>query len=116
MAVNVYAGLQDPIKLVLTTGKEKTPISALALSRVVLDLLDRENEIVLHTIDSLVDVNVFFTNRTEQTIKGVSVFLLEMELHGLGLTVQEDLIARLTVYDSNNPGGLPWKQFALNSR
>lgn len=118
MAVNVYAGLLDPIKFALTTGRNKTPIDAAPLTRVKLQLLDRETLAVLNTIDSSVDPDIFFTARTQVTVKGVLVFLLEMELHfaSLNLPVQENLIARLTLYDGANPLGIPWKQFALNSR
>jgi hypothetical protein len=118
MAVNVNVGIPDPIQFALTTGKNKTPISAAPLTREKLELLDRKTLAVLNTVDSSVDANVFFTLRTQQTVKGVLVYLLEMELHdaALSLVVQEDLIARLTLYDGSNPLGLPWKQFALNSR
>lgn len=118
MAVNVVQGISDPIKLALTTGKNKTPIDAAPLTRMRLQLLDRKTLAVLNTIDSSVDANVFFNLRTQQTVKGVLVFLLEMELHavGLGLVEQEDLIARLTLYDGSFPAGIPWKQFSLNSR
>lgn len=116
MAVNVYAGLQDPIKFALTTGKNKAPIDASPLTKVILELLDRSTLQVLHTLDSSVDADVFFWDRTEETVKGVAVYLLELELHASSLTVQEDLIARLTIFDGLNPLGLPWKQFALNSR
>lgn len=116
MAVNVYATVLDPIKFALTTGKNKTPISAAPLSRVKLELLDRATDLVVDTVDSSIDSDVFFWDRTEETVKGVSVFLLEMELHNSSLTIKEDMIARLTIYDGANPLGLPWKQFALNSR
>jgi len=118
MGVNVVQGITDPIKLVLTTGKDKTPIDAAPLTRMKLELLDRETLAVLNTVDSSVDANVFFNLRTQQTVKGVLVFLLEMELDGVGLALvkQENLMARLTLYDGLNPNGLPWKQFALNSR
>jgi len=118
MAVNVVQGIPDPIKFALSTGKNKTPIDAAPLTREKLELLNRKTLAVLNTIDSTVDPNVFFTTRTQATVKGILVFLLELELHdaGLALVKQEDLIARLTLYDGGNPLGLPWKQFALNSR
>lgn len=118
MAVNVTQGITDPIKLALTTGKNKTPIDAAPLTRMRLDLLDRKTLAVLNALDSTVDANVFFNLRTQVTVKGVLVFLLELELHAVALALvkQEDLIARLTLYDGANPAGLPWKQFALNSR
>ena len=116
MAVNVYAGQVQPIQFALTTGKNKTPIDAFALTRVKLQVLDRVTFAVLDTVDSSVDPNVFFWTRTQQTVKGVLVFLLEMELQDSSLTVQEDLVARLTLYDPANPAGISWKQFALNSR
>lgn len=116
MAVNVYAGIPDPIKLCLTIGRRKVPISAQPLTRVRLQLLDRDTYTLLHTLDSSVDADVFYWTRTERTVKGVDVYLLELELHDSSLTVQEDLLARLTLYDAVNPLGLPWKQFSLNSR
>lgn len=118
MGVNVVQGITDPIKLVLTTGKDKTPIDAAPLTRMRLDLLDRKTLAVLNALDSSVDSDVFFNLRTQQTVKGVLVFLLELELDAVALNLvkQENLIARLTLYDGANPNGLPWKQFALNSR
>jgi len=117
MAINVNAGILQPIQLALTTGKSKTPIDAAALTRVVLVLLNRKTLTVLHTIDSSVTSNVFFWTRTSQVVKGVpNIFLLELELHNQSLTIQEDMIARLTLYDNPNPLGLAWKQFSLNSR
>ena len=116
MAVNVYTGQTQPIKLALTTGKNKTPITAFPLTRVKLQLLDRITLAVLNTIDSSVDSDVFFWTRTQQTVKGVLVYLLELELHDSSLTIQDDLMARLTLYDLARPAGISWKQFALNSR
>jgi len=117
MAVNVYAGLQDPIKFALTIGKDKTPIDAAPLNRVTMDILDRSTLATLVALDSNVDPNVFFWGRTVITVKGVpSIYLLELELHNSGIPIQENLMARLTLYDGANPLGLPWKQFALNSR
>lgn len=119
MAVIVTQGILDPIQFALTTGLDKTPISAAPLTREVLELLNRKTKTVLHTIDSTIDTDVFFTLRTEQTVKGVpNIHLLEIELHdaALALTVQENMIARLTLYDGLNPNGLPWKQFSLHSR
>lgn len=116
MAVNVFAGLLDPIKFAITTGKDKTPIDAFPLTKVSLILLNRKSLTVLHTLVSDVDADVFFWTRTQQTVKGVLVFLLELELHASSLTIEEDMVARLTLYDVANPLGLPWKQFALNSR
>lgn len=116
MAVNVYAGQVQPIKLALTTGKNKTPITAFPLTRIVLQILDRVTFAVLDTVDSNITPAAFFSTRTQQTVKGVLVHLLELELHNSSLTVQEDLVARLTLYDVANPAGITWKQFALNSR
>jgi len=118
MAVNVYQGIPDPIKFALTTGKNKTPIDAAPLTRERLQLLNRKTLAVVNTIDSSVDSDVFFTTRTQATVKGITVFLLELELHAVALALvkQEDMVARLTLYDGSNPLGLPWKQFALNSR
>lgn len=117
MAVNVYAGIQDPIKFALTSGKDKAPVDAAPLNRVKLDLLDRTTLATLATLDSTADANVFYWSRTKRTIKGVpDIYLLELELHNSSLPVQENLIARLTLYDAVNPGGIVWKQFALNSR
>lgn len=116
MAVNVNAGQVQPIKLALTTGKKKTPISAFPLTRKVLQLLDRKTLAVLDTVDSDITPAAFFSTRTQQTVKGVLIHLLELELHNSGLTVQEDLVARLTLYDVNFPAGVEWKQFSLNSR
>ena len=117
MAVNVYAGQVQPIKFALTSGREKTPVNAEDLSRVKLELLDRNTLQLLATVDSSVDVDVFYWSRTIQTVKGVpDIFLLEMELQDSNLPIQEDMMARLTLYDANNPLGISWKQFALNSR
>ncbi len=119
MAVNVVQGISDPIKFVLTSGLLKTPISAAPSTRQTLALLNRITLVQLNFLDSDVDSDVFFNDRTSQTVKGVpNIFLLELELHAaaLNLVKQEDLIARLTIFDSANPAGLPWKQFTLNSR
>lgn len=116
MAVNVVQGSPDPIKLALSSGKNKTPVDAFNLTRAKLELLNRTTLALLDTVDSSVDPNVFFWQRTQQTVKGVLVYLLELELHSSGLTIQEDLIARLTLYDGSHPAGIAWKQFALNSR
>lgn len=117
MAVNVNAGVLQPIQFALTTGKNKTPISAENLTRVKLVLLNRSTLFVLHTLDSNTTPGIFFWNRTSQTVKGiVDIFLLEMELEDQSLVIQDDMIARLTLYDVINPAGLSWKQFALNSR
>ncbi len=117
MAVNVYAGIEQPIKLALTSGKDKDPVSAEPLTRVVLALLNRTTLAVLITLDSSVDSDVFFWDRTSQVVKGVAdIYLLELELHDSSLPVQENLMARLTLYDAENPDGIAWKQFALNSR
>lgn len=116
MAVNVYAGQVQPIQFALTTGKNKTPITAFALTRVVIQLLDRVTFAVLDTVDSDITPTAFFWTRTQKTVKGVLVYLLELELHNSSLTLQEDLVARLTLYDIVNPAGVSWKQFALNSR
>jgi len=116
MAVNVYVGQTQPIQFALTTGKNKTPITAFPLTRVILQLLDRVTMAVLDTVDSSIHSDVFFWTRTQVTVKGVSVHLLEMELQDSSLTIQEDLVARLTLYDPANPAGISWKQFALNSR
>lgn len=117
MAVNVFAGQPQPIQLALTTGKNKTPISADPLTREKIQLFDRVTNALLHTSDSDVDPNVFFTMRTETTVKGIpNIFLLEIELHNEGVPIKEDMIARLTLYDGTHPLGINWKQFALNSR
>lgn len=117
MAVNVYAGILDPIKLALTTGRNKTPIDAAPLNRVKLDILDRDTLTTLLTLDSQVDFGIFHWNRTRITVKGIpDIYLLELELQDSGLPVQENLIARLTLYDGANPLGIAWKQFAINSR
>jgi len=117
MAVTVTAGIQDPIQLALTSGREKTPVDASPLNRVKLVLLDRTTLATLLTLDSSVDLNIFYWNRTVQTVKGVpAIYLLELELHDSGLPVQENLLARLTLYDGDNPLGISWKQFSLNSR
>lgn len=119
MGVNVIQGIPDPIKFVLTSGVDKTPVSAFPSTRQTLELLDRLSLTQLNFLDSAVDSDVFFNQRTQQTVKGIpNIFLLELELHdaALALVKQEDLIARLTIFDGTNPLGLPWKQFALNSR
>lgn len=117
MAVNVYTGSLDPIKLALTIGRDKTPIDAAPLNRVKLELINRVSNTVSATVDSNVDFGVFFWNRTRITVKGVpDIYLLEMELQDEGLPIGENFIARLTLYDGANPLGIPWKQFALNSR
>lgn len=117
MALNVYNGIPDPIQIALTTGRNKTPIDAAPLNRVRLELLNRDTLASVAVVDSSVDFNVFFWNRTRQTVKGVpDIYLLEMELHNEGLPVGENWLARLTTYDGANPLGIPWKQFALNVR
>lgn len=117
MAVNVYNGILDPIKLALTTGRDKTPIDAAPLNRVRLELYSRNPTTLVATVDSNVDFGVFFWNRTRITVKGVpDIYLLEMELQDEGLPVGENYIARLTLYDGANPLGLAWKQFAMNVR
>jgi len=117
MAVKVTTGVLQPIKLALTIGKNKTPIDAAPLNRVTMDILDRDTLAVLVALDSNVDANVFFWGRTVTTVKGVpSIYLLELELHNSGLPIQENLIARLTLYDAATPLGTAWKQFAINSR
>jgi len=117
MAVNVFAGQPQPIQLALTTGKNKAPISAQPLTRERIQLFDRVTNALLHTSDSNTDPNVFFTGRTEVTVKGVpNIFLLEIELHNEGVPIKEDMVARLTLYDGAHPLGISWKQFALNSR
>ena len=117
MAVNTYAGQPQPIKFALTTGRRKIPISALNINRATLQIFDRDTLVRLAILDSAIDADTFYWNRTVRTVKGVPfVYLLEMELHNSGLPVQEDLIARLTIYDGANPLGISWKQFSLNSR
>jgi len=116
MAVNVYAGQLQVIQFALTAGKDKDPVDASPLSRVKLELFNRDNFTLLATVDSQVDAGVFFWVRTQTTVKGVLIWLLEMELHNEGLPIQEDMVARLTLYDGNFPLGVSWKQFALNSR
>ncbi len=117
MAVNVFAGQIQPIQFALTTGRNKTPIDASPLTRVRLQLFDRDTDALLATLDSNTDPNVFFWTRTKTTVKGIiDIFLLELELGNEGLIIQEDLIARLTIYDGLNPLGITWKTFALNSR
>jgi hypothetical protein len=117
MAVNAYAGQVQPIQLVLTSGKNKTPVSAQPLTRVKLELFNRETMTLLDTVDSDVTPTAFFWTRTSQTVKGAAdIYLLELELQSTGITVQEDLVARITLYDVANPTGISWKQFTLNSR
>ena len=117
MAANVFAGQVQPIQFALTTGRNKAPVDAAPLTRVRINLLDRETVISLASADSNVDPNVFFWTRTSTTVKGIpDIFLLELELQDSGIPIQEDLIARLTLYDGLNPLGITWKQFALNSR
>lgn len=118
MAVIVNAGIQDPIKLALTIGPNKTPIDAAPLNKVVLTLVDRDTQAVLLILDSnVVNPGVFFWGRTVITVKGVpDIYLLELELHNSGLPIAENLLARLTLYDAANPLGIAWKQFAINSR
>lgn len=116
MAVNTVAGIQSPIQMALTTGPLKTPLDAAPLTRVRLQLFDRQTAGLLETLDSDVTANIFFWTRTQKTVKGVLVFILEMELHATGIIIQDDLIARLTLYDGPHPNGIEWKQFALNSR
>lgn len=117
MAVNVFVGQPQPIQLALTTGRNKSPISAAPLTRARIQLFDRVSNALLHTSDSNTDPNVFFFTRTEVTVKGVpNIHLLEIELHDEGVPIQEDLVARLTLYDATHPMGITWKQFALNSR
>jgi len=117
MAVNVFVGQPQPIQLALTTGRDKAPISAAPLTRARIQLFDRSTNALLHTSDSDTDSNVFFFTRTEVTVKGIpNIHLLEIELHDRSLPIQEDLVARLTLYDGTHPLGITWKQFALNSR
>ncbi len=116
MAVNVYAGQIQPIMLALTIGPRKIPIDAFPLTRAKIEIFDRDTMTSLGVVDSSVDVDVFYWQRTQQTVKGVLVYLLELELQDEGFPIQEDLVARLTLYDGNNPLGISWKQFALNSR
>jgi hypothetical protein len=116
MAVNVYTGQAQPIQLALTAGKDKDPVDAAPLNKVTLDILDRETLAVVTALDSSVDANVFFWNRTQILVKGVLVWLLELELHASSIPLGENYIARLTLYDGLNPLGITWKQFAMNVR
>lgn len=118
MAVNVVQGIPDPIKFVLTTGKDKDPVNAFPSTKQTLEILNRDL-VRLNFLDSSIDSNVFFNQRTEITFKNIpNIFILELELHAVALALVkgENLIARLSVFDGSNPLGLQWKQFALNSR
>lgn len=116
MAINVYTGQVQPIKLALTVGKDKDPLDAAPLNKVKLDILDRDTLAVTASLISDVDANVFFWNRTQIEVKGVLVWLLELELHASSIPLGENYIARLTLYDGLNPLGITWKQFAINVR
>lgn len=117
MAINVYNGQLQPIKLALTIGKDKVPIDAAPLNRVRLQLFSRDPTTLVATLDSQTDPGVFFWNRIRMTVKGVpDIYLLELELHDQGLPIGENYIARLTLYDGANPLGVSWKQFAINVR
>lgn len=116
MALVVYNGEISSIALALTVERDKQPISAENVSRAVLRLYNRDTGSLIATVDSDVSSNVFFWNRTQKTVKGVSVFLFEMELGNSSLPVGDNHIARLTLYDPTAPNGISWKEFALTVR